>query len=92
LCLLATITLDVVPFRAYASFPALPPCLIKYILEAVFYEAVQQRLRFCLHRLSCVKIAAFSFIFNLRNRKKYGARGKKVILFLVKGSLDEMEV
>jgi hypothetical protein len=54
--LLATITLEVVPFRAYAPFPALLPFL-KCILEDVFCEGVLHRLRFCLDHLSCAKMA-----------------------------------
>jgi hypothetical protein len=58
--LLATITLEVVPFRAYAQFPALLSFFV-CILEAVSCEGVLHRLRFCLDHLKCVKIADFQF-------------------------------
>jgi hypothetical protein len=58
--LLATITFKVISFCAYAPFPALLPFL-KCILEVVFCESVQHRLRFCLNHLNCVKMAAFPF-------------------------------
>jgi hypothetical protein len=35
--------------------------LSKCILEVVFCESVQHRLRFCLDHLNCVKMAAFQF-------------------------------
>jgi hypothetical protein len=35
--------------------------IFKWILEVVFCEGVQQRLRFCLHHLICVKMVAFQF-------------------------------
>jgi hypothetical protein len=50
--LLATITLEVVSVRAYAVFPELL-LFVEVILEAVFCESVQHRLRFCLDHLSC---------------------------------------
>jgi hypothetical protein len=54
----ATIALEIVPFRAYAPLPALLP-FFKCILEVMFCEDVQDRMRFCLDHLSCVKMAAF---------------------------------
>jgi hypothetical protein len=54
-----------------------PPCvctvpsasaIFNCILEAEFCEAVQHRLRLCLHYLSCVKMAAFQFYLQPRNR------------------------
>jgi hypothetical protein len=60
LSLLATITLKVVSFRAYAPFPALLPFL-KCILDVVFRKGIQHRLRFCLDYLYCVKLATFHF-------------------------------
>jgi hypothetical protein len=61
--LLVTITLEVAPFRAYAPFPALLQSF-KCILVVVFFEAVQQRLRFCLNHLSCFEngdLSIFSY-------------------------------
>jgi hypothetical protein len=58
--LLATITHKIVPFCAYAPFPALLP-FFKYTLEAVLCEGVHHRLQFCPHHLICVKMAAFQF-------------------------------
>jgi hypothetical protein len=64
--LLATITLQVVPFRAYSPFPAFLPSF-KCILEVVFCEGVQYRLRF---NSIVSKWRPFSFIFNRRNQRK----------------------
>jgi hypothetical protein len=50
--LLATITLEAVPFRTYAPFPALLP-FFKCFLQVMFCEGVQHRLWFCLYHLSC---------------------------------------
>jgi hypothetical protein len=69
--LLATITLDVVPFGEYAPFLSLLP-ISKCILEVVFCEAVQHCLRFCLDRLSCVKMAAFQFYLQSGKQRKAG--------------------
>jgi hypothetical protein len=55
---MVTIALEADPFRAYAPFSALLP-LFKYVLEIVFCEAVQHRLRFCLDHFKCVKLSAF---------------------------------
>jgi hypothetical protein len=55
LCLLANITLEVSPFCAYMSFLALLQ-FFKCILEVVFCEGVQHRLRFCLYHPNCVEI------------------------------------
>jgi hypothetical protein len=57
---LATITLEVVPFRVYAQFRS-SFAIFKCILEAVFCEGVQQVSRFCLDHLSCVKMVACQF-------------------------------
>jgi hypothetical protein len=54
---LATITLEAVPFRVNAPFPALLPFLNSFWKPC----SVQHRLRFCLHHLNCVKMAAFQF-------------------------------
>jgi hypothetical protein len=53
--LLATITLEVILFSAFSPFPALLP-FFKCILEVMFSESVQQRLRFCLAHINCVKM------------------------------------
>jgi hypothetical protein len=66
--LLATITLEVVSFRAYAPFPAL--LLFLMHPEVVFCEGVQHRLRFCLNQLSCVEIAAFQFYLQSGKQRK----------------------
>jgi hypothetical protein len=58
--LLAAITLKVVSFRDYTQFLAILPSF-KFILEIVFYEGVQHRLRFCLDLLDCVKMTDFQF-------------------------------
>jgi hypothetical protein len=58
--LLATITLEVVPIRVHAPSQELPPFSL-CILEVVFCEGVQHRLRFCLDHLHYVKMAAFEF-------------------------------
>jgi hypothetical protein len=59
----------VITIRAYAPFPALLP-FFKCILEVVFCEGVQHRLRFCLDHLSCVEMRPSNFIFNKENRGK----------------------
>jgi hypothetical protein len=37
------------------------PAIFKYILNVVFCECVQRRLRFCLNHLTYIKMAAFQF-------------------------------
>jgi hypothetical protein len=69
--LLATISLKVVPFHAYAPFPALMQ-FFKCILEAVFCESVQHRLQFCLDHHSCVKMSTFQFYLQLGKQRKVG--------------------
>jgi hypothetical protein len=54
--LLATITLEVVPFGMYTPFPVLFP-FFKYILEVMFCEGDQHHLQFHLDHLSCIKMA-----------------------------------
>jgi hypothetical protein len=71
LCLLATITLEVVPFRAYAQFPAFLP-FFKCILEVVFCEGVLRRLRFCLDHLNSVKMTAPQFHLQSEKKRKVG--------------------
>jgi hypothetical protein len=48
-----------VAFRAYAPFPTLLQ-FFKCILDTLFFEDVQHRLRFCPDHLDYVKMAAFS--------------------------------
>jgi hypothetical protein len=49
---------------AFASF--------KCILEVLFCEGVQQRLRFCLDHLSCASMAAFQFYLQSGEKEKQG--------------------
>jgi hypothetical protein len=77
--LLATISLEVVSFHAYAPLPAL--VIFNCILEVVFCEGVQHRLR-----------SVYQFIFSRGNRKGEGGWGTIVKLFLVKNSLVKNEV
>jgi hypothetical protein len=72
LVLLATFTLEAVPLSAYAPFP--PSAMSKCILEAVFCEAVQHSLWFCLHHLSCVKMAAIQ-LYLQSGKQKSGVGG-----------------
>jgi hypothetical protein len=65
----STITLEIVPFHTHGPFPALVSFL-KCILEIMFSESVQYRLRFCLDHLNCVKMAVSS----IREAKK-GCQG-----------------
>jgi hypothetical protein len=58
--LLATITLEAVPF-ALMYYSKHFCHFFKYILEVVFREGVQHLLQFCLCQLSCVKMAAIQF-------------------------------
>jgi hypothetical protein len=44
--------------------------IFKCILEVVFCESVQHRLRFCLDHLSCVKMAAFQFYLQSGEQRK----------------------
>jgi hypothetical protein len=48
---------------------------LKFILEVVFCEAVQHRLRFYLDHLSCVKTAAFQFYLQSGKQRKVGLVG-----------------
>jgi hypothetical protein len=88
--LLATITLEVVPFRAHPPFPVLLPFL-NASWEVVFCEGVQHRLRVCLDHLNCVKWRPFSFITN-RGHRIVGWVGTKVMLLLVRNSMVKKEV
>jgi hypothetical protein len=60
LALLATFTLEVVPFRAYAPFPVLLT-YFQYVLEVLLCESVWHRLRLCLDHQNCVKMPNFQF-------------------------------
>jgi hypothetical protein len=73
--ILATISLKVNPFRAYAPFPALLP-FYECILEVVFCEGIHHRLRFYLGHLSFLKMAAFQFHFQSGKQRKL-AGGKE---------------
>jgi hypothetical protein len=61
--------LKVVPFCAYALFPAILP-FIKCIMEVMFCEGVHHHLH-----LNCVKMAAFEFHLQLREQRKVGWMG-----------------
>jgi hypothetical protein len=63
--------------------------LFKCILEVVFCEGVQHRLRFCLDHLSCVKMAAFQFYRQSEKQKSNVGGGTTVMLILVKNSLGK---
>jgi hypothetical protein len=90
--LLANITLEVVPFRSYAPFPALLS-LFKCILEVVFCEGVQHRLRLCLDHLNCVKMAAFQFHLQSGKQRKVGWLGEdSQVVFGKKKSLVKKKV
>jgi hypothetical protein len=65
---LATITFELMPFRTYSPLPALLP-LFKCILEGLFFESTQHRLRFCLDYLFCVKMADFLFYLQSETEK-----------------------
>jgi hypothetical protein len=64
----ATITIEVVPFRAYAPIPAFLP-IFKCILQVAICVSVQHRLRFC---LDCVKMAIFQFYLQSEKQRKVG--------------------
>jgi hypothetical protein len=84
-------TFDIAPFRVYASFPELLP-IFKCVLEVVFCEDIQHRLRFCLDHLSCVKVATFQFYLKSGKQRKAEWVGAMVMLFLVKTSLVKEEM
>jgi hypothetical protein len=90
LSLLATIIIEVDAYRAYAQFSALLPCL--YPSWKSCSVSVQHRLRFFLHRLNYVKVAAFQFYFQSVEQRKVGGCRTTVILFLVQNSLVKKEV
>jgi hypothetical protein len=66
--LLATITLEIIPFRMYTQFPALQP-FFKGILEIVFREV---NTAFDSASISSImsKWRPFGFIFSRGNREK----------------------
>jgi hypothetical protein len=70
---MATITLDVVPFHAYAVPSAY--AIFICILEVVFCEGVQHCLLFFLDHLNCVKMAAFQFYLQSRKQKSWVSGG-----------------
>jgi hypothetical protein len=68
---------DLVAHHYLRTSPLPPVCTVanasaifKRILEAVLCNCVQHRQLFCLHHLSCVKIAAFHFNIQYRKIKK----------------------
>jgi hypothetical protein len=83
LSLLAIIALEVVPFRAYAPFPARLPFL-NASLEVVFCEGVQHRLQFCLDHLIYIKMAALHFHLQSVKQKSKMSMGRQSCCFLVK--------
>jgi hypothetical protein len=89
---MATITLEVDPFRVYAPFPALLSFL-KCLLEVVFCDGVQHHLSFYLSHLSCVKMAAIQFYLQLGKQIKVGWVWEgEAVMFLVKNPLVKEEV
>jgi hypothetical protein len=60
LSVLATITLEEAPFRAYVPIPALLK-FFKCNLEGVLCMGIQHCLLLCLDHLNCVKMTAFQF-------------------------------
>jgi hypothetical protein len=89
--LLASITLKVVPFQAYAPFPALA-AFLKCILEVLFCEGVQHCLQFSLDHPSCVKMAAFQLYLQSGKQREEGWFGTTVMLFLVTNFLVKKEL
>jgi hypothetical protein len=89
LSLLATVTLEVVPFLAYASFPMLPT-FFKCILGVVFYEVVKRRVQFSFDHFNCVKMAVSTSIWE--TEKSMVGGGLAVILALAKHLLMKKEV
>jgi hypothetical protein len=79
--LLATITLKLVIFCAYAPLSALLPFL-KCILEVVFCEDVQHRLRICVNHLNCVKMAAFQFYLQSGETEKSWSRPSQASMWV----------
>jgi hypothetical protein len=64
--LLATIAHELVPFCAYAPFPALLP-FFKCTLEVVLCEGVHHRLQLSFFNSTLSKWRPFNFIFNRGN-------------------------
>jgi hypothetical protein len=69
--ILATTTLEVVPFCTYAPFPVLLPFLNTF-WKSVFRECVHHHLQFCLDHLSAVKIVALLFHVQSGKLRKVG--------------------
>jgi hypothetical protein len=57
------------------SVPTASANFLKYILEIVFCEGVQHRLRFFLHHLSCVKMVVFRVCHQSGKKRKVGWLG-----------------
>jgi hypothetical protein len=72
--LLATIAPEVAPFSEYEQFPAFLK-FFKCILEVVFCESVQHRLRFCLHDLDYVLNGDLSAIYSIGETEKRRVMG-----------------
>jgi hypothetical protein len=72
-------------------FPALLP-VSKGILEVVFSEGVQRRLRSASTALIASKWRHLSFIFNYEKMGKQGRWRTTVMVFLIKISLVKREV
>jgi hypothetical protein len=68
--LLATITIEIVPFRAYAQFQS--SAIFECILEVVFSDGVSHHPRFGLDNLNCVKMAASKFYLQSGKQKSTG--------------------
>jgi hypothetical protein len=69
--LLATIFLEAVTLRAYAPFPALLN-FFKCILDVVFCEGIQYRLRLRFDHFNSVKMAVFQFYLPSWKQRKVG--------------------
>jgi hypothetical protein len=67
--LLATISFEAVPIRAYVTFPN-SFTILKCTLEVVFCESVQHSLRFCLNHFNYVKMAALQFYPQSKKQRK----------------------
>lgn len=82
LSLLATITLEVVPFHMYALVPMSLAFFKKCILEIIFCESVQQYLRFCLDHSICAKLVTFQLDLKLEEQTKivlWGVGGSSLL-------------
>jgi hypothetical protein len=68
------------------------PLFLKCIMEVMFCDGVQHRLRFCLDHFICVKMVTFELYLQSGKQRKVGWLKKTVILFLVNISLVKKEV